>query len=75
MIKIRKMKGDKLLIEKKCKELGFELVENDFDYDKNRDAIFKVRCLLDISIGHLKMVKGTSLVVQWLRIHLPMQGT
>ena len=39
------MKGDKLLIEKKCKELGFELVENDFDYDKNRDAIFKVRCL------------------------------
>ena len=23
----------------------------------------------------IKMLRGTSLVVQWLRIHLPMQGT
>ena len=25
--------------------------------------------------GHMKKTKGTSLVAQWLRIHLPMQGT
>ena len=30
--------------------------------------------LLNIQLV-LKRVSGTSLVVQWLRIHLPMQGT
>lgn len=39
------MKGDKLLIEKKCKELNLELIDSDFDYDKNRDKTFKVKCL------------------------------
>jgi hypothetical protein len=39
------MKGDKELIEEKCKQLGLELVDKDFDYDKNRDGIFRVRCL------------------------------
>lgn len=39
------MKGDKKLIEEKCKELDFELVDKDFDYDKNRDNTFRVKCL------------------------------
>ena len=39
------MKGDKLLIENKCKELGFELIDEHFDYDKNRDSVFPVKCL------------------------------
>ena len=39
------MKGDKILIENKCKELGFELLDENFDYDKSRDKTFLVRCL------------------------------
>ena len=39
------MKGDRFLIEEKCKELGFELLDKDFDYDKNRDSKFEVKCL------------------------------
>ena len=31
--------------------------------------------LLDIREIHIKRTNGTSLVVQWLRIHLPVQGT
>ena len=39
------MIGDKILIEEKCKELGFKLVDSNFDYDENRDAVFEVICL------------------------------
>lgn len=39
------MKGDKKLIEEKCKELGLELLDENFDYDKNRDKTFGVRCV------------------------------
>jgi len=39
------MIGDRKIIEDKCSELGFKLVDNDFDYDLNRDARFKVICL------------------------------
>lgn len=39
------MKGDKILIKEKCKELGLYLVDEDFDYDKNRDRTFNVKCL------------------------------
>ena len=30
---------------------------------------------LELEKQHLKEIVGTSLVAQWLRIHLPMQGT
>ena len=43
--KIKEMKGDKLLIEEKCKELGLELIDKDFDYDRNRQNVFEVKCL------------------------------
>lgn len=39
------MIGDKKLIEEKCRELGFKLIDLGFDYDKNRDAKFEVECL------------------------------
>ena len=39
------MKGDKELIIDKCNELGFKLVDENFDYDKNRDSKFEVVCL------------------------------
>ena len=45
MKKIKKMKGVKLLIEKKCKELELKLLDENFDYDKNRDNVFYVKCL------------------------------
>lgn len=39
------MKGDKEIIENKCKEFNFKLIDEDFNYDSNRDAKFKVLCL------------------------------
>jgi hypothetical protein len=39
------MIGDKILIEEKCKELNFKLVDSNFDYDENMDAVFEVMCL------------------------------
>ena len=39
------MKGDKELIIKKCEELGFELIDENLDYDKNRREPFMVKCL------------------------------
>lgn len=42
---VESMKGDKLFIEQKCKELNFELIDKNFDYDKNRDRKFYVKCL------------------------------
>lgn len=53
------MKGDKLLIEKKCKELGLELIDENFDYDKNRDSVFKVKCL---KCGKVSTKRFTTLV-------------
>ena len=39
------MKGDKELIIRKCEDLGFKLVDYDYDYDSNRDNKFEVECL------------------------------
>lgn len=39
------MIGDKKIIEKKCEELGFKLLDENFDYEKNRDSKFEVICL------------------------------
>lgn len=42
---VKNVEGDKKIIEEKCKELNFELVDENFDYGLNRDNKFKVRCL------------------------------
>ena len=38
---------------------------------KNLQGPVKIEC----TEPHVQKLRGTSLVVQWLRIHLPMQGT
>lgn len=39
------MKGDKELIEKACEELDLVLLDENYDYDKNRENVFYVKCL------------------------------
>lgn len=50
------MKGDKEKIYEKCNELGFKLLDENFDYEKNRDSIFDVMCLKCGKISHKSFV-------------------